>query len=114
MPRHRVVGWLECVARSHPPAFQRHRSQILVVGIPFPVAGIFICLLEIGYPFFIWQSKTRKIWLIGICAMHVGIGLTMGMYLYPFIMIILNVAAFGPGFAQRTKRCSLQPQRAAS
>jgi Vitamin K-dependent gamma-carboxylase len=61
----------------------------------FPVAGIFICLLEIGYPFFIWNSKTRKIWLIGICAMHVGIGLTMGMYLFAFVMIVLNVAAFG-------------------
>ena len=48
----------------------------------FPVAGIVICLLEIGYPFFIWNSKTRKIWLIGICGMHVGIGLTMGMYLF--------------------------------
>jgi hypothetical protein len=63
----------------------------------FPVAGIFICLLEIGYPFFIWNDKTRKIWLICICGMHVGIGLTMGMYLFALIMIILNVAAFGPG-----------------
>jgi hypothetical protein len=70
----------------------------------FPVAGIFICLLEITYPFFIWNSKTRKIWLICICAMHVGIGVTMGMYLFALIMIVLNVAAFGPGcFAQRTK-----------
>lgn len=63
----------------------------------FPILGIIICLLEIGYPFFIWNSRTRKIWLIGICAMHVGIGLTMGMYLFAFIMIVLNVAAFGPG-----------------
>jgi hypothetical protein len=63
----------------------------------FPVAGIFICLLEIAYPVLIWSSKTRKIWLIGICAMHVGIGLTMGMYLFAFVMIILNLAAFGPG-----------------
>jgi hypothetical protein len=60
----------------------------------FPVAGILVCLLEIGYPFFIWNSKTRRIWLISICAMHVGIGLTMGMYLFGFIMIVLNVAAF--------------------
>lgn len=81
----------------------------------FPVAGIFICLLEITYPFFIWNSKTRKIWLICICAMHVGIGVTMGMYLFGLTMIVLNVAAFGPGcFAQRTKRISLQPERAAS
>src|SRR5215472_15128609 len=70
----------------------------------FPVAGIFICLLEITYPFFIWNSNTRKIWLICICAMHVGIGVTMGMYLFALIMIVLNVAAFGPGcFALRTK-----------
>ncbi len=81
----------------------------------FPVAGIFICLLEIGYPFFIWNSKTRKIWLIGICAMHVGIGLTMGMYLFAFIMIILNVAAFGPGLIRFDRhRISLRSQEAVS
>ncbi len=65
----------------------------------FPVAGIFICVLEIGYPFFIWNNKTRKIWLICICAMHAGIGLTMEMYLFALIMIVLNVAAFGQGSA---------------
>jgi hypothetical protein len=70
----------------------------------FPVAGICICLLEIGYPFFIWNRKTRKIWLIGICAMHAGIGLTMGMYLFAFIMIILNLAAFGPGLIRADLR----------
>ena len=76
----------------------------------FPVAGIFVCLLEIGYPFFIWHSKTRKIWLIGICTMHVGIGLTMGMYLFAFIMIILNVAAFGPDLIRTEHaRISLRP-----
>ena len=74
----------------------------------FPVTGIFICLLEIAYPFFIWHSKTRRIWLIGICAMHVGIGLTMGMYLFAFVMIILNLAAFGPGLI-RTELRTYQP-----
>jgi HTTM domain len=62
-----------------------------------PIAGICICVLEIGYPFFIWNNKTRKIWLSCICAMHAGIGFTMGMYLFALIMIVLNVAAFGPG-----------------
>ena len=61
----------------------------------FPVGGIFVCLLEIGYPFFIWNERTRKIWLICICGMHIAIGVTMGMYLFALIMIILNVAAFG-------------------
>jgi hypothetical protein len=77
----------------------------------FPVAGIFICLLEIGYPAFIWNSKTRKVWLISVCAMHAGIGLAMGMYLFAFIMIILNVAAFGRGLIRTEHaRISLRPQ----
>ncbi len=81
----------------------------------FPVAGIFICLLEIGYPFFIWNSKTRMIWLICICGMHLGIGLMMGMYLFALIMIVLNVAAFGPGLLHAGReRMSLQPQEVLS
>ena len=28
--------------------------------------------------------------------MHAAIGLMMGMYLFAFVMIVLNVAAFGP------------------
>src|SRR5260370_27924462 len=51
----------------------------------------------IGYPFFIWNEKTRKVWLICICGMHFAIGVTMGMYLFALIMIILNIAAFGQG-----------------
>jgi hypothetical protein len=93
------------------PPFNMIDPEILVRWkYLFPVAGILICLLEIGYPFFIWHSKTRKIWLIGICLMHAGIGLTMGMYLFAFIMIILNVAAFGPDLIRMEHaRISLRP-----
>ena len=66
-----------------------------------PVAGVFICILETGYPFLIWGRKTRTIWLICICGMHIAIGLTMAMYLFALIMIVLNAAAFGPGFVFR-------------
>jgi hypothetical protein len=80
------------------PPFNIIDPEILVRwNYLFPVAGIFICLLEIGYSFFLWNDKTRKIWLICICGMHFAIGVTMGMYLFALIMIILNVAAFGPG-----------------
>jgi hypothetical protein len=78
----------------------------------FPIAGILICLLEFGYPFFIWNSRTRKIWLFGICGMHIAIGVTMGMWLFSIVMIVLNVAAFGPGlFRTEEKEIGLQPQR---
>jgi hypothetical protein len=62
----------------------------------FPVAGIAIALLELNYPFFIWGSRTRAIWLAGICIMHIAIGLAMGMYLFALVMIVLNLAAFAP------------------
>jgi hypothetical protein len=79
----------------------------------FPVAGIFICVLEFGYPFFIWSTKTRKIWLSGVCAMHVAIAVTMRMYLFSLVMIVLNVAAFGPGvFHSNGKQIRLQPETA--
>jgi hypothetical protein len=81
----------------------------------FPAAGVFICVLESGYPFFVWNNKTRRPWLICICVMHVGIGLTMGMYLFALIMIILNVAAFGPGLMRTDHaRISLRPQEVIS
>jgi len=62
-----------------------------------PILGISICLIELGYPFFIWIKKTRLFWLVCILAMHVGIGLAMGMYLFALVMIVLNLAAFGIG-----------------
>jgi hypothetical protein len=98
------------------PPFNIIDPEILVGwNYLFPVAGIFVCLLELTYPFFIWNSKTRKIWLVCICAMHVGIGVTMGMYLFSLVMIVLNVAAFGTALC-RMERCtaSLRPQKAVS
>lgn len=64
-----------------------------------PLLGISICLLEIGYPLFIWLRKTRWLWLVSVLAMHVAIGVTMGLYLFALILIVLNVAAFGSDLA---------------
>jgi hypothetical protein len=66
-----------------------------------PLVGIFICTIETGYPFFIWLKETRLIWLTCIIGMHIVIGLTMGLYLFSLIMIILNLAAFGPALISR-------------
>jgi hypothetical protein len=81
----------------------------------FPLAGVFVCVLEFGYAFFIWSRKTRKVWLFGVCAMHVAIAVTMGMYLFSLGMIVLNIAAFGPGlFRRKGEEVTLQPQVVAS
>lgn len=89
------------------PPFNLIDPEILVRWkYMFPVAGVLICLVEFGYPFLIWSRKTRKIWLFAICGMHIVIGISMGMYLFSLIMIILNVAAFGPGlFDAETRNC---------
>jgi Vitamin K-dependent gamma-carboxylase len=79
----------------------------------FPVAGVLICILEIGYPFFIWHKRTRPIWLWLVIGMHIAIGITMGMYLFALIMIVLNTAAFGPDFGSRQdEKVSVREQEA--
>jgi hypothetical protein len=96
------------------PPFNIIDPEILVRWKDFlPLAGILVCLLESGYPFLIWSSRTRNIWLSGICAMHLLIGVAMGMYLFSLVMIVLNVAAFVPDLFRRKGRpITLQPEAA--
>ncbi|HMC25572.1 MAG TPA: HTTM domain-containing protein [Candidatus Udaeobacter sp.] len=82
------------------PPFNLISPDILVrFKYALPILGISICLIELGYPFFIWIKKTRLFWLVCILAIHGVIGLAMGMYLFALVMIVLNVAAFGVGSA---------------
>ena len=68
-----------------------------------PLLGIAIWVIELGYPIFIWPRRTRTVWLGLTCGMHLAIGAAMGMHLFAFVMIVLNVAAFGtPMIAQRS------------
>jgi hypothetical protein len=83
-------------ALTHPP-FNLISPQILVQWRHFfPFLGISVWVVEIAYPAFIWSKRTRKVWLLLTIGMHVAIGVTMGMYLFALVMIVLNVAAFGP------------------
>jgi hypothetical protein len=90
-------------ALSSPP-FNVIPNHLLVYSAwLFPFLGIGVVLLELTYPIFIWWKRTRLIWLTGILAMHTAIGLAMGLYLFALIMIVLNLAAFGPSvLATRT------------
>jgi hypothetical protein len=71
--------------------------------------GVGTCVLEVGYPVFIWLKKTRLIWLVCVLGMHAAIGAAMGLYLFALIMIVLNVAAFGPDFAFRRRISIVEP-----
>jgi len=98
------------------PPFNVINPEILVTfKYVLPLAGILVCLLEFGYPFFIWSTRTRKIWLLGVCAMHVAIAVAMGMYLFSLVMIVLNLAAFGTClFPEQGKQIRLQPETTAA
>ena len=74
-----------------------------------PALGIAVCLLEIGYPLFIWLRRTRPWWLGAIVAMHIAIGLAMGLHLFALVMIVLNLAAFPPRRLTFSKRRQLAP-----
>jgi uncharacterized membrane protein YphA (DoxX/SURF4 family) len=87
------------------PPYNLVSPQVLVTWKYFlPLVGIFICTIETGYPLFIWLKETRLIWLTCIIGMHIVIGLTMDLYLFSLIMIILNLAAFGPAITQKQLR----------
>ena len=91
------------------PPFNIIPPEILVKwGYVLPVLGIAICIIETGYPLFIWPGRTRLLWLGAVIAMHVAIGIAMGMYLFALVMIVLNLAAFGPGVlhSRRTRKRS--------
>lgn len=96
------------------PPFNIIPLQVLISWeAVLPLLGIAVCLIETGYPFFIWWKRTRLIWLACVLGMHVAIGLTMGLYLFSVIMIVLNVAAFGPGiFAGQSEKFMLRRQEA--
>jgi hypothetical protein len=85
------------------PPFDIVSPNILVrFKYALPILGISICLIELGYPFFIWIRKTRFFWLVCILSMHAAIGLAMGLYVFALVMIVLNLAAFGIGMNGRT------------
>lgn len=61
--------------------------------------------VEILYPFGMYWRKTKKIWLMAVCGMHLFIMIFLGLYLFGGLMILLNISAFGihcfPGFFER-------------
>lgn len=88
------------------PPFNIIPDHVILAAYPaLQIMGIAVLVLETGYSIFIWPHRTRLVWLIGIVGMHIGIGVTMGMYLFALIMITLNLAAFGPEFIFRDRVC---------
>ncbi len=65
-------------------------------------------IVEIGYPFFIYYSKTRNFMLVSIVCLHLGIAIFLGLSLFASLMIILNVSAFGGSLVKSFKSTTIQ------
>ena len=52
-------------------------------------------LLEAGIVAFVWHPRLRKLWLVSIIGMHVGIALLMNLWTFSATMIVFDLAAFG-------------------
>jgi len=65
--------------------------------VPFLAAAVgwSVLLVEGAYPVFMGWKKTRSVWLLLVIGMHFGIGLSMGMWLFASIMMILSLFAYG-------------------
>jgi Vitamin K-dependent gamma-carboxylase len=51
--------------------------------------------IETFYGIGMWIPRLRLFWLLGIIALHIGIALFLGLYLFGLIMILMSVSAFG-------------------
>ena len=109
------VGWWngESIWRAmiRPPFNTISPAVLIQWKSLFPIMSISVCILETAYPVFIWPRPTRALWLGAIVGVHIAIGFFMGMRLFALIMIVLNLAAFGPTlvFFNRAKSRRVDP-----
>jgi hypothetical protein len=57
--------------------------------------GWTVLLWEVGYAVFVWPRLTRRFWVLMIVAMHLGIMMFMGLYIFGALMIVFTTSAFG-------------------
>ena len=59
------------------------------------IAGWTALAVELGYCVFIWPARTRRLWIAAIVALHLGIGIFLGLGVFAVIMCVLTVTLFG-------------------
>ena len=69
--------------------------SILAYGPMAVIMSWFIVILEILYPLGIWFKRLAKPLLIFIILMHIYISAAVGLWIFGWVMIVFNLAAFG-------------------
>jgi len=68
-----------------------------VAQVPW-LAAIFsvgTLVVEIGYPFFIFPQRTRRLWVVLTISMHLGIVAFLGLHTFGLLMASLTLSLFG-------------------
>ncbi len=77
------------------PAFRTFDLSWLASHSWIPMlAGWGTLLVEIGYVFFIWPRRTRRVWCVATIGLHLGMGLFMGLVFFSSLMILLTCCLF--------------------
>ena len=78
------------------PVYQQ-RDMTWLASYPWicQIAGLVALFTELGYCVFIWPRRTRRLWIKAIVALHLGIGLFLGLGVFAAIMCVLTLTLFG-------------------
>jgi hypothetical protein len=78
------------------PVYRQHDMSWLA-SYPWlcQIAGLVALFTELGYCVFIWPARTRRLWIAAIVALHLGIGVFLGLGVFAAIMCVLTLALFG-------------------
>ncbi|OJW83616.1 MAG: hypothetical protein BGO69_04780 [Bacteroidetes bacterium 46-16] len=63
-------------------------------GWLYTLAGIFTIIVEVLYCVFMNLDKTRKLWLLLTCALHLSIAFVLVLPEFAAVMILFNIAAY--------------------
>jgi ABC-type amino acid transport system permease subunit len=75
-------------------------SWLAAAPVLATIASVGTLVIEMGYPIFMNVPRTRLVWLLFTVMMHIGIGVTLGLWLFAAIMIVLSVSAYGAGYVE--------------
>ncbi|MGK3994356.1 HTTM domain-containing protein [Sorangium sp. So ce1024] len=73
------------------------------------IAGWIVLLIEIGYAFFIWPRRSRRVWVAATVALHLGIALFLGLVVFGALMAALTLAVFGVSAEPRGATAPVAP-----
>lgn len=70
-------------------------EMVLEFSFALKILSIGTFMLELLYPILIFFKRTRKITLLAVLSLHLGIAIIIGLYTFSLVMITMNLIAFG-------------------